>query len=207
MDCVRRLHSTAHRSGLDEFFKNQQPGKTGRSWRASELRQKSFDDLQKLWFVLLKERNMLLTYKQQCKSTQTPMQNRERIGKVAVSMARLKEVLGQRTLEYKSRMDPAFAKRREGIRKERRRLRNEERIATHPPRTLPHRVPRLHHAFKLVKYRTLKPRKPTAAAAAAAKDAAAAGTDSPVAAAGGTGQGLTSHKPSSKPDVAPPQQP
>lgn len=57
----------------------------GRSWKASELRLKSWDDLNKLWYVLLKEKNMLMTQRQMLNAQNLRFPNPERIPKVKVS--------------------------------------------------------------------------------------------------------------------------
>ncbi len=72
---------------------------TGRAWRASELRLKSFDELHQLWFVLLKEKNRLLTDRAAQKYRMAWM-GHGRLRKVKESMARLKTVLRERTLVY-----------------------------------------------------------------------------------------------------------
>ena len=60
--------SPVSRAGLEDFFVSRPEldgeGKeiypqVGRSWLASELRLKSFSDLHKLWWILLRERNSL----------------------------------------------------------------------------------------------------------------------------------------------------
>ncbi|KAF7838355.1 39S ribosomal protein L47, mitochondrial [Senna tora] len=90
---------------LQEFFEadrsqeDEKPVVYGRSWKASELRLKSWDDLQKLWFVLLKEKNMLMTQRQMLQSQNLRFPNPERIPKVRKSMCRIKHVLTERAID------------------------------------------------------------------------------------------------------------
>lgn len=61
----------------------------GRSWKASELRLKSWDDLHKLWYVLLKEKNMLMTQRQMLQAQNLRFPNPERLPKVFLHILHL----------------------------------------------------------------------------------------------------------------------
>ncbi|ORZ14997.1 mitochondrial 39-S ribosomal protein L47 (MRP-L47)-domain-containing protein [Lobosporangium transversale] len=94
--------------GVEEFFEGgkslpTEKSWTGRAWRASELRLKSFDDLHKLWYVLLKERNLLATQKEEARRFHISKQffsNKGRQEKCKKSMARIKFVLNERRLAW-----------------------------------------------------------------------------------------------------------
>ncbi|KAI8324941.1 MRP-L47-domain-containing protein, partial [Martensiomyces pterosporus] len=94
--------------GLEEFFEKGQRlpksrDQTGRAWSASELRQKSWEDLQKLWYVILKERNILASQTEETKRLGIPSQffsNKSRTIKCKKSMARIKTVLNERRLAW-----------------------------------------------------------------------------------------------------------
>ncbi|KAI8879761.1 MRP-L47-domain-containing protein [Backusella circina FSU 941] len=101
------VETTTKPKGLYQFFENNEtlPKQiwTGRSWKAQELRQKSFDDLHKLWYVLLKERNVLATQREEARRLKLPKQlwtNAGRMKKCQKSMARIKFVLNERQREY-----------------------------------------------------------------------------------------------------------
>jgi len=72
------------------------PRSAGRSWRASELRGKSYEDLHKLWWVCLKEKNALLTDRLYFTQVGVEMPDASRVRKVRKTMARIKRVLSER---------------------------------------------------------------------------------------------------------------
>nr|SVE73813.1 EOG090X0DBE [Daphnia atkinsoni] len=100
------VHTTSFKqSNLMEFFDDPKnfgasEVKSGRSWSLDELRIKSNIDLQKLWFVLLKERNMLLTMEYNSREACHLFPSPERIDKIQDSMSRLEQVIHERNDAY-----------------------------------------------------------------------------------------------------------
>uniref|UniRef100_A0A7S1TNE6 Large ribosomal subunit protein uL29m n=1 Tax=Phaeomonas parva TaxID=124430 RepID=A0A7S1TNE6_9STRA len=93
------LRRSLVRRGVEEFLDIAHQGAdtiTGRAWTAKELRKKSFDDLHKLWFVLYKEKNVILTEQARARTLSREMTAPERLHKVKLSMARLRHVVDDR---------------------------------------------------------------------------------------------------------------
>ena len=84
----------AFRDPIDRQTRAIEP--VGRSWSAKELRRKNYEDLHRLWYVLYKERNMLLTEQQLSRRRQLVFPQPERLKKVQKSMGAIKQVLGER---------------------------------------------------------------------------------------------------------------
>lgn len=74
--------------------------KTGREWRVDDLRLKSNQDIHKLWFVLYKERNMLLTMLEESRSQIELFASPERLDRVEQSMLNIEEVVKERNKAY-----------------------------------------------------------------------------------------------------------
>mmetsp|Transcript_12203 Transcript_12203/g.18253 ORF Transcript_12203/g.18253 Transcript_12203/m.18253 type:complete len:166 (-) Transcript_12203:79-576(-) len=87
--------------GLQEFIdkstpKGEEP-KTGRAWTVVELRQKSFSDLHKLWWVVYKEKNVLLTEKLVARRNGKPnIKSPDRILKINKTLSALRHVIDER---------------------------------------------------------------------------------------------------------------
>lgn len=90
---------------LMEFFDEienwgAQSVRSGRPWTKEELRIKSNSDLHKLWFVLYKERNMLLSMEDAAKTEVDLFPSPERKEKVEESMVNLEDVVRERNKAY-----------------------------------------------------------------------------------------------------------
>ena len=96
--------STIPKRGIEEFIdksilQGKEAESAGRSWKIKELRLKSNSDLEKLWFVLFKERNLLLTSRKLARMMERRAGHPERLLKVRKSMARIKKVFSERDIQ------------------------------------------------------------------------------------------------------------
>ncbi|XP_047986027.1 39S ribosomal protein L47, mitochondrial [Leguminivora glycinivorella] len=101
----KTIHTTNVVKDLMEFFDTKKNWKetnikVGRAWKLDELRIKSNTDLHKLWYVLLKERNMLYTMEHACNEKVRLFPNPERIDKVQESMNNIETVVRERNVAY-----------------------------------------------------------------------------------------------------------
>ncbi|GAA5930108.1 mitochondrial 54S ribosomal protein uL29m MRPL4 [Sporobolomyces koalae] len=93
---------------LWKFFHNKQslevPDKrqdySSRSWTSFELRRKSFEELHALWYVLLRERNVLLTQREEARRLRVDLTGftavPEKLRMCQKSMARVKQTISER---------------------------------------------------------------------------------------------------------------
>mmetsp|Transcript_9788 Transcript_9788/g.20256 ORF Transcript_9788/g.20256 Transcript_9788/m.20256 type:complete len:238 (-) Transcript_9788:88-801(-) len=98
------------RRGIEEFWKGgirdpeitagqkQANSVSGDPWPAVLLRMKSFDDMHKLWFVLLKEKNFLLAEQHEARQQRIRWRHHGRLKKVKLSMKRILTVLTRREI-------------------------------------------------------------------------------------------------------------
>ena len=109
---------------IDTFTDSADPNdensfRVGAPWTASMLREKSFDDLHSLWFTLLRERNMLVTSREEARRRHQPFPGPQRLRSVKRSMAAIKVVLGERERETLGEEMAAREDERRRVREER----------------------------------------------------------------------------------------
>jgi large subunit ribosomal protein L47 len=115
---------------------------TGDAWPAVLLRMKSFEDLHKLWHVLLQEKNFLLTERQHAKSYRSKWEGHGRLKKVKLSMKRILTVLSRREIHQQTiRAKEILEKQKVREELETRRFHLEEQIAQ-----LQHKVEQMKNA-------------------------------------------------------------
>ncbi|KAI8808479.1 mitochondrial 39-S ribosomal protein L47 (MRP-L47)-domain-containing protein, partial [Cladochytrium replicatum] len=93
--------------GLAEFFDHDHgwdwggdKAQFGRAWKCAELRLKSFDDLHKLWWVCLKERNRLFSQQGEAKRFQFMFPKKAHLNEIRKTMRRIKLVVWERKIAY-----------------------------------------------------------------------------------------------------------
>uniref|UniRef100_A0A7S4V644 Large ribosomal subunit protein uL29m n=1 Tax=Alexandrium monilatum TaxID=311494 RepID=A0A7S4V644_9DINO len=138
------------RRGIEEFWRGgvrdpeisaaqkQANSVSGDPWPAVLLRMKSFEDMHKLWFVLLKEKNFLLAEQHEARQQRIRWRHHGRLKKVKLSMKRILTVLTRREIHQQAlRSKELLAKQEEREAMETQRFHLEESM-----KVLRHRVQR-----------------------------------------------------------------
>ncbi|KAF8507513.1 MRP-L47-domain-containing protein [Hysterangium stoloniferum] len=75
---------------------------SGRAWQSAELRRKSFKDLHTLWYILLRERNLIQTQRLELRRIGAPRLSflKHRYNDCKMGMARIKHLLSERRAAY-----------------------------------------------------------------------------------------------------------
>ncbi|KAJ3392711.1 39S ribosomal protein L47, mitochondrial [Lobulomyces angularis] len=109
---TRSLQTSSKCLGLEEFFDNSKGWTwkdtdfpTGRSWEVNEVRRKSFEDLHALWWVCIKQKNLLLSQKEECRRFRLIFPNKERLSQVKKTMKYIKFVLWERKVNWEKSQD------------------------------------------------------------------------------------------------------
>ncbi|KAK3232821.1 hypothetical protein CYMTET_56845 [Cymbomonas tetramitiformis] len=99
---TRQIATTRPNYGIEEFFRQPAAAEGGQkfgvAWSATVLRTKSFDDLHKLWYVMLKEQNALYTEMYHCRKERKVVPEPRRMYMVKSTMARIKRELTERAI-------------------------------------------------------------------------------------------------------------
>lgn len=122
-------------------------GQTGDPWPACLLRLKSFEDLHKLWYVCLKEKNFLMSERHACRQKQMRWKHHGRLKKAKLSMKRILTVLSRREIHRQVlRGKEILAQQEEREKLETRRFHLEESI-----KQLDHKIKRMGNLESLTK--------------------------------------------------------
>ncbi|OAF69249.1 39S ribosomal protein L47, mitochondrial [Intoshia linei] len=101
-DFTKRSFSISHNlNNLNQFFDHEDhidnsKISVGRPWKIEELRIKSNTDLHKLWYVILKERNMLMTMQHEYKRLNEALPASHRLENVEESLENILDVVCER---------------------------------------------------------------------------------------------------------------
>mmetsp|Transcript_80611 Transcript_80611/g.184683 ORF Transcript_80611/g.184683 Transcript_80611/m.184683 type:complete len:233 (-) Transcript_80611:104-802(-) len=147
------------RRGIEEFWKGAYMDPTvgakqkhlnavtGDPWPAALLRLKSFEDLHKLWYVCLKEKNLLMTERNYFQQHNVPWKQYGRTKKIKLTMKRILTVLTRREIHQQILKAQEIAEK-QNVREEleTRRFHLEEGI-----KQLEHKVERMGNAESVMK--------------------------------------------------------